>query len=152
MTAAGLEFPAGSDRTHVLDATLLARVLPSLRLGGAFTAATGVPFTRTIADAETCAAVPACDPEELPWTGAPNAARAPTFASLDVLVDWSIRLRDTELGVYGQIRNVLGRRNATVYTGDGSRCIVVGCGGNDLRSAYERGVPRLPVIGVRVRH
>jgi hypothetical protein len=53
------------------------------------------------------------------------------------------------LGVYGQIRNVLGRENATVYAGSG--CLVVGCSIDELRNAYEQGVPRLPVIGIRVQ-
>lgn len=150
MSAAGLEYPSGADRTHVFDATALARVAPAVRIGAAFTAATGVPFTRAISQEDECAAVPGCDPDALPWTGEPHATRAPAFASLDLLVDWSTQIRGVELGVYGQLRNVLGRDNATVYTGTG--CIVIGCGMDELRNAYERGVPRLPVIGVRVRH
>jgi hypothetical protein len=152
MTAAGLEFPAGSDRTHVLDLTALARVRAGLRVGAALTAATGVPFTRAIADEEECAQEPDCDPDSLPWMGEPHATRAPTFASLDLLLDWGTRVGAAEVGVYGQLRNVLDRRNATVYTGDGSGCIVIGCGSEQLRNAYERGVPRLPVVGVRVRY
>jgi hypothetical protein len=150
MDAAGLSYTAPSDRTHVFDATGLVRAGPSLRLGGAFTAATGVPFTRTISDPVECEAEPGCDPGRLPWAGQPNAIRATPFASLDLLVDWTTHVGDTEIGVYGQLRNVLGRENGTIYVGDGSGCIGVGCGG-DLHNLFERGVPRLPVLGVRVR-
>lgn len=148
--AAGLEFRSAADRTHVLNATGMVRPLPGLRVGAAFTAATGVPFTRSISDPEECAAEPGCDPENLPWAGPPNANRGPTYASLDLLVDWSTEMGGLQLGVYGQLRNVLGRENATVYAG-GSGCLAVGCSIEELRNAYEQGVPRLPVIGVRVQ-
>lgn len=147
----GLRFPSSSDRPHVLNATAMARVLEPLRVGAAFTAATGVPFTRTISDSIACLEEPRCDTDALPWAGDPNAQRAPMYASLDLLVDYSTRWAGLEVGIYGQLRNVLGRENAVVYTGTGSGCSVVGCSLDDLRNAYEQGVPRLPVIGVRVR-
>ena len=151
-TAVGqLRFPSAADRPHVLNATAMVRVLEPLRVGAAFTAATGVPYTRTISDSVPCLEEPRCDPDALPWSGEPNAQRAPTYASLDLLVDYSARLAGLEVGVYGQLRNVLGRENAVVYTGSGSGCITVGCSIDELRNAYEQGVPRLPVIGVRVR-
>jgi hypothetical protein len=148
--AAGLSYPAASERPHVLDATAMVRASRDLRIGAAFTAATGVPFTRTIGDPDECAAEPGCVPTVLPWAGPPNAIRARTFASLDLLADWNTRIGATEVGVYAQVRNVLGRENGTVYTGDGSGCLDAGCAA-DLRNLYERGVPRLPVVGVRVR-
>lgn len=151
VSAVGLEFPSSADRTHVFDLTAMTRPLPSLRLGAAFTAATGVPFTRTIGDSTDCAAEPGCDPERLPWADAPHGVRAPAFASLDLLADWTVHAGRTEVGLYAQLRNVLGRDNATVYTGDGSGCMAVGCSTEDLRNAYERGLPRLPVLGLRVR-
>jgi hypothetical protein len=150
LEAADLVYPAAADRRHVLSTTAMARLTSSLRTGAAFTAASGVPFTRTVATPEECVQEPGCDPQALPWMGAPHADRAPAFASLDLLVDWSRRLGAIEVGVYAQLRNALGRENATVYTGDATGCTPVGCG-EDLRSAYERGVPRLPVVGVRVR-
>ena len=149
--AAGRSFPSGADRTHVLNATAMTLPLPGLRVGAAFTAATGVPFTRTVSTAEECADLPGCDPGHLPWAGSPNGLRAPTFASLDLLVDWSTEVRGLHLGIYGQIRNVLGRENATIYTGTGGHCLLIGCSVDELRNAYERGVPRLPVVGIRVR-
>ncbi len=148
--ARGLEFPSGADRTHVLNATAMVRPLESVRVGAAFTAATGVPFTRSISEADVCETEPGCDPESLPWAGPPNANRGPTHASLDLLVDWALRVGEIRLGVYGQLRNALGRENATVYAGTG--CMVVGCSIDDVRNTYEQGVPRLPVLGVRVQY
>jgi hypothetical protein len=150
MEAAGLRYPASADRRHVLSTTTMLRLASSLRAGAAFTAATGVPFTRTAGTAAECAVEPGCDPQQLPWMGEPHALRAPTFASLDLLFDWSRQVGSVEIGVYAQLRNALGRENATVYTGDATGCTPVGCG-DDLRSAYERGVPRLPIVGLRVR-
>jgi hypothetical protein len=151
MNAAGMRYAAAADRRHVLATTAMIRATPAIRAGAAFTAATGVPFTAAISTAAGCAAVPGCDPAKLPWLAEPHAARAPAFASLDLLFDWSASLRGFEVGAYVQLRNALGRENATVYTGGRTGCPVVGCG-DDLESAYERGVPRLPVVGLRVRH
>jgi len=149
--AAGLTYTSAAERTHVFDATAMVRAAPSLRLGAAFTAATGVPFTRTIADEDECRNEPGCDPSRLPWAGDPNGVRASAFASLDLLADWTAPLRGGEVGVYIQLRNVLGRDNGTVYVGDDPGCLGVGCGQGSLQNLYERGVPRLPVIGIRAR-
>jgi hypothetical protein len=151
LEAEGWGYAAAADRRHVLSTTAMLRATSSLRAGAAFTAASGVPFTRTVATAEECALEPGCNPQQLPWMSVPHAQRAPTFASLDLLFDWSGRVRGVEVGAWAQLRNALGRDNATVYTGDEPSCTPVGCG-EDLRSIYERGVPRLPVIGLRVRH
>lgn len=150
MRAADLRYDAAADRPHVLNLTGMLRISPAVRTGAAFTAASGVPFTRTAASAEECAVLPGCDATRLPWMGAPHLERAPMFASLDLLFDYSRRVRGLDLGAYAQVRNVLGRENATVYTGDEAGCTPVGCG-DDLRSSYERGMPRLPVLGLRVR-
>ncbi len=150
-SAAGLRYHSAADRPHVLDATVMTRVAPSVRLGAALTVASGVPFTPVAADTAACAVLPGCAPDSLPWLGAAHSQRAPAFASLDLLVDWSALLGDWDVGVFGQLRNALDRTNATVYAGDGSGCPFVGCEGEDVRSLDERGLPRLPVVGVRVR-
>jgi hypothetical protein len=150
MEAAGLRYIAPSDRRHVFNMALLGRTGTPVRIGAAFTAATGVPYTRVFADSTACGAEPGCDLSELPWMAEPNAQRAPAHASIDLMLDWSGRLAGLDFGIYAQLRNVLGRENVTVYTGNEEACMVVACGVG-LRSAYERGVPRLPVVGIRVR-
>lgn len=150
-SAAGLRYRSAADRPHVLDATVMTGVGPSLRVGAALTVASGVPYTPVAADTATCAVVPECEPGNLPWLGAPHSQRAPAFASLDLLVDWNARVGGWDVGVFGQLRNALDRANATVYAGDGSGCPFVGCEDADVRSLDERGLPRLPVIGVRAR-
>ena len=149
MTVGDLEFAAAADRTHVLNATAMVRPVSSLRVGAAFTAATGVTYTRAISDSTECAGEPGCDPADLPWAGSPNQNRGPGYASLDLLADWGTDLGPVQLGVYAQLRNALGRENATIYAG-GSGCLVVGCSIDQLRNAYEEGVPRLVVLGIRV--
>mgnify|MGYP002619771436 FL=1 len=149
--AEGLRYAATSDRRHVLSLTTMVKATSSLRTGAGFTAASGVPFTRVIAGADECAAEPGCDAARLPWLSAPNAARAPTYASLDLFVDWNGSMFGYQLGAYAQLRNALGRDNATIYTADPAGCRALGCSTPDLRSEFERGIPRMPVIGVRVR-
>ena len=149
--AVGIEFASGADRPHVLDATVMIRPLPSLRLGAAFTGASGAPYTRVVADTAACMAEPGCDPARLPWATDPHALRGPAFASLDLLADWSTRIGRTEIGVYAQLRNALDRRNATVYIGGGPGCLPEDCEADGVHNAYERGLPRLPVLGIRVR-
>ena len=146
-TAAGMTYAAASDRRHVLDAQALVRATRALRVGAAFTAATGVPFTRTAISADECALMPGCTVGMLPWMGAPNAERAATFASLDLLADYSTRIGGVDIGVYAQLRNALDRDNTTVYIA--RSCANAECGA-DLRTRSERGVPRMPVIGLRV--
>jgi hypothetical protein len=150
LDAAAHRYPAASDRRHVLNTTAMLRATSAFRAGFAFTAASGVPFTRTITSAADCEREPGCDPARLPWMGEPHSLRAPAFASLDLLVDWTRRVGGIELGAWGQLRNALGRENATIYTGDEPGCLPGGCSG-DLQNAYERGMPRLPVLGLRVR-
>lgn len=147
----GIEFASGADRPHVVDATVMLRPLPSLRLGAAFTGASGAPYTRVVADTAACLAEAGCEPAKLPWATTPHEFRGPAFASLDLLADWSRRFGRTEIGVYAQLRNALGRRNATVYIGGGPGCLPEDCEDDGVHNAYERGLPRLPVLGIRVR-
>lgn len=147
----GLSFRAAADRPHVLDATLMARLSDGLSAGAALTVASGVPYTPIVADTASCAATPGCAANALPWIGEPHVLRGPTFASLDLVLDYALRLGAWELGAYGQLRNALDRDNATVYAGSGEGCRFVGCTGLDVRSIDERGLPRMPVVGIRFR-
>jgi hypothetical protein len=120
MDAAGMEFAASADRRHVIDATVMVRARDNLLLGAAFTGASGAPFTRTFKkychdwpdDGGNCPP-PATGP--VTHRGPPNAERGPTYASLDLLMDWTHRREDWTWGVFVQLRNSLGRDNPSVY-------------------------------------
>ncbi len=120
MKAAGMEFASLADRRHVVDATVMVRARENLLVGAAFTGASGAPFTRTFTqychdwphDSGNCPA-PATGP--VTYRGLRNAERGPTYASLDLLMDWTQRREDWTWGVFVQLRNSLGRDNAAVY-------------------------------------
>jgi hypothetical protein len=146
-------FPSPADRRHSVDLTAMAELSGSLRLGAAFTAATGAPFSRFLLGAS-------CDTVGCPAETAafyiefPNAIRAPGYASLDVLADWSRPVGEVRLGAFVQVRNVLNLTNAVTYTGS------VPCGqatapvlrdaGGGFCDRFDRGVPILPLVGLRV--
>jgi hypothetical protein len=156
MQVGQLSYAAAADRRHVFNASGLARVTPAFRLGGAASIAGGVPYTRVAGDAASCGALPGCQPDSLPWAGPPHAQRAPVYAALDLLADWGASVRGWEVGAYFQLRNVLGRENATFYAGEVLECSAAAGGTSPCDAGfgtrYERGLPRLPVIGLRVRY
>jgi hypothetical protein len=153
MEAAGRTFPAATDRRHRVDAALGARLPAGLRAGVAWTAMTGAPFTRVLtraADVDCSLFGFACG-QHGGVVQAPNAERTPDYGSLDAGLWWSRAVRGAELSAYVQVRNILGRDNASTYSG--SRAAVVAARGertlvwDDL---FERGLPRMPLIGARV--
>lgn len=138
-----MRFAAPSDVRHSFDATAAAQLSRQWTLGGAFTYASGVPYTRLVLG------------ERIGRLEAPNAERTPAYASLDAQLAYSRRLGRAELAATLQLRNVLNRKNAVTYsgtdgweecgTGEGSEC--------ELRRGPDRfdaGLPRLPMLGVRV--
>jgi hypothetical protein len=131
-----LRFAASHDRRHALDAALMFRMGEGLRLGGAFTGRTGAPFTRTYGRE----VAPGSDERVITGFGEPNGARAPDYASLDLLLDRSGRWRGVEVGGYLQLRNALGRENAAVYRGSTGPV-----------DEFDPGLPRLPIVGFRAR-
>jgi hypothetical protein len=66
MDAAGLRYAAAGDRRHVLSTTGMLRLSQAVRLGAAYTAATGVPFTRVIAASTNAPPNPAATPSGCP--------------------------------------------------------------------------------------
>lgn len=153
MEASGIRFPASEDRRHALDLTSMLRLGSWLRFGGAFTYASGAPFTRIEGSVGDCTPE-GCDHELR--AGPPNAQRSPYYASLDLLVDWTLRLRSWELGAYLQLRNALGRENTATISSSGLTCLRYQppdftCAEEGYLDRFQAGLPRLPFIGFRAR-
>jgi hypothetical protein len=156
--AAGLRFPSSADQRHVFDATAQLRVTRGWRLGAAYSAATGAPYTRAFTGTLYCYADRPCEWAEEPWIDAPNALRAPARQSLDVLTEWSRRFGGWEGSFFVQVRNVLNRSNQGRYVGYYSGYCphfgTCGPGGNAewVVAPYDEflpGAPILPVLGFR---
>ena len=137
--ARGLSFPSSSNRTHSFSA-VLASHLGALDFGGAYALASGAPYTRIVLGGSAG-----------PITQAPNAMRLPTFASLDLSVDYTRRIRSVAVVGFAGAQNVLGRKNATWYeaTGvcDGQTAPTPECRGHDV---FETPVKLAPTVGVRL--
>ena len=150
-------YPSPADRRHVVDLTGMVRVGPALRFGVAATWASGAPFSRFYLGPQTCAGGAACpDTDSVALEiESPNAVRGPSYAALDMLVDWSRSVGKVQFGAFAQLRNVLNRANAVTYTGSVDRCgephppTLVAVGGA-VCDRFDRGVPLLPLAGVRV--
>jgi hypothetical protein len=147
--AAGYAFPAPQDQRHALDATMAVR-LARWRLGVAATATSGTPFTRYVAGTAACNAEGACAGwDRPPLAGPPGAGRAPGYASVDLLFEWSARVRRVEGAAYLQLYNVLGADNPSTYvrtcTGCGDRSV-----GGASGDRFLPGIPRLPLLGARL--
>jgi hypothetical protein len=150
-------YPSPADRRHMVDLTGMVRIGSALRAGAAATWASGAPFSRFLLGPATCAGGVACatgDSTAL-YIESPNAVRGPSYAALDLLLDWSRTVGKVQIGAFAQLRNVLNRANAVTYTGSVDGCtqpkpptlIPVGGGVCDR---FDRGVPILPLAGVRV--
>lgn len=137
-------YPSSADVRHSMDATASLRWSERLRVGGAFSYSSGVPYTRIVAG----------DP---PVLGPANGHRTPAYASLDLLVDHSTRIRAWDVNLYLQLRNTLGRDNRVTYSGSYETCdgddVLAGTPCDGLRRVhddFDAGLPRLPLIGARV--
>lgn len=148
------EFPSSADIQHGFDATALARLGESVRLGGAFTYGSGVPFTRLLIGSGS-------EESTRPRLGEPNAMRTPAYASLDLMVEYEQRFSNWLVSGYLQIRNVTNRNNAVTYAGTwdcpadgplrGSGSFVDACtGSTGITDRFEPGLPRLPMFGFRI--
>lgn len=138
-------YPSPADRRHVVNLTSLVRVGSSVRFGAAFTWASGAPFSRFLLLRDSSAF----------YIESPNAVRAPSYAGLDLLLDWTRSVGKVQVGAFLQVRNVLNRANAITYTGSVQQCtapapprlVAIGSG---LCDRFDRGVPLLPLGGIRV--
>lgn len=137
-------YPSSADVRHALDATASLQWSERLRVGSAFSYSSGVPYTRILAG----------DP---PILGAANAQRTPSYASLDLLVDHTSRIRGWDVAFYLQLRNAFGRDNRVTYSGSYETCdgapVLAGVpceGARGVHDDFAAGLPRLPLIGARI--
>jgi hypothetical protein len=135
-----------------VDLTTMARVGGGLRLGAAYTVASGTPYTR-VANGSVSggASGSAATWDPAPRTEAPSGARLPSYAALDLMLDWSGVLRGARLGLYVQLHNALGRQNLSAYQGQSY------CSSFDVqqgtclpRDHFSEGLPLIPVLGFRL--
>jgi hypothetical protein len=142
MEADGLRYPSSADIRHTADLTGTFRIVDGLRIGGAFSFASGVPYTRIIVD----------NPPELLE---PAAQRTPRYASLDLELDYTTRFGAWDVGAYVQLLNTLGRANAVTYAGTTRSCpalVIIEPSSTcaSLHDEFDSGIPRLPLLGVRI--
>lgn len=154
VTAAGRRYPSSADRRDVFDATGTTRLPWGFRVAAAFTAMSGAPFTRaysrSAADCQNFGF--GCDNPTGSYVEEPGAERTPPYRSLDTSLEWVRRLGTVDVSAYVQLRNVFDRDNASTYAGsvpagriqtaDGPRVL--------WEDRFERGVPRLPLVGLRL--
>ena len=149
-------YPSPADRRHSLDLTATARLGASTRLGAAFTATSGAPFSRFLLGDVPCDTTGCTRTDTTALViEAPGAERTRAYASLDLLLDWSGALGGALVGAFLQVRNVLGAANAVTYSGSVEGCaaqrpptlVLVRPG---LCDRFERGIPILPLAGVRI--
>jgi hypothetical protein len=65
--------------------------------------------------------------------------------------EWTLAFDDWSISVYGQLRNATNRANAATYH---SSCLCVSgeaARNANLRDRFDRGLPRLPILGLRAR-
>lgn len=137
-------FASPADVRHSLDLTSSVRVARNWQAGGAFTYASGVPYTQFIIG----------DAAEL---GEPNAQRTLPYASLDLQAEYTRNLGGWQLSGFVQLRNALNRENRITYVGSRERCPASlenfgqpPCAVRTVEDRFQAGVPRVPLFGVRV--
>jgi hypothetical protein len=148
LEAAGLRYSAPTERRHVLDATTMLRLGRSVRLGAAYTAASGSPYTRVFERGFPESNEPARAED-------PSSRRGKGYRSLDVLAEWNHAFRSWELGAYLQVRNALNHPNQGLYTGFNpcpESCGIVNGQpfGAPGRDEFLPGMPLLPLFGFRI--
>ena len=158
--AAGWRYPSGAERRRAIDATAMVRLSPAVRAGAAFSAASGAPYTRFVLGPAPCDTLLVLCTDSLLVTNAverPNAHRAPTYVTMDLLAEWSRSFSSWRLAAFVQLRNALNRRNAVTYVGSFESCTVDPRRAPDRRQvapgvcdAFDRGLPLLPLVGVSV--
>lgn len=150
LRASGLRYPAPEDRTHAVDLTVARRLSPRWRVGGAFSAATGSPFTRAVFVEESQSGGGPADRSGF-VLDAPDAERRPPALGLDLAAEWTHRFANWEVSAFGQVHSPLATESTGSYNGSGW-CHSLGADGQYCTSGQERDgtLPVLPVLGLRV--
>lgn len=148
------QYPSSADRRHVLDAMAGVRVWGGLRAAAAYTAMTGAPFTRAYSRSpQDCTSFGfGCEDPTGSYIDEHNAERTPDYRSLDVSLLWSRLMHGVDVSAYVQVRNVLGRDNASTYAGSGPIGRRQAPEGTRIlwEDRFESGLPRMPMAGLRV--
>ena len=152
--ADGTSYRPLGDRTHTLDLSTIVQVTAKTRLGGTFTYASGAPYTRFFSfrcpEDQHCPPPEAGAPPIIGFREAAGAARADSYASVDLHLEREGRLFGLPFGFFLQLRNALGRDNRSAYRGSILTCSggLVDCRAEDR---FEDGAPRLPLFGFWIR-
>lgn len=154
--AGGYRYASAADQQHTLDLSARTRLPWGLGAGAAFTAASGAAYNRFYGGIAICSRVAGtCRWEELPRADLPGTLRAPGYASLDLLLDWSRAFGRWRAGAYLQLHNALDRRNTARYN---HSVLYPRCGfGKPVEGQpgctedlWSLGLPRMPMLGARV--
>jgi hypothetical protein len=109
-------FAAPGDRRHTLDATSMIR-LGVLRLGAGMTYMTGAPYTRMYGGLGRLGAPDSVLWQTLPDAEAPGAQRFPSYFSLDLFSEMTVRVRGVGVTPYFGVQNATNRRNFSTFLG-----------------------------------
>jgi hypothetical protein len=145
MVADSLRYPSSADVRYSGDVTGAYRLNDAVRFGGAFSFSSGAPITRVI--------IPEAG---APRLGPPGEHRAPQYAGLDLMADYTGELAGWQVSAYLQLLNVLGRSNRVTYAGSFEHCNGTlseegACSVEPVvRDRFRAGLPRLPLVGLRV--
>ena len=157
MTATGQTYTAPGERPHVFDASFSIQATGKTRVGAAFTAASGAPYTRFYpfrcpSDPYPVYCPPIEDaPEVIGFTEPAGGQRTPSYSSLDIHVERSGTLFGLPFGVFLQLRNALDRDNRSAYSGSILECGEVWDVDCSISDRFEDGMPRIPLLGFWVR-
>jgi hypothetical protein len=150
-------YPALQDRRHTLDAAAMLRLSDAVRVGAAFTAASGAPFSRFTLGLGCDTLQVGCSPSDTValTIEQPNAARTPGYAAADLLFEWERSWGRRRVAAFLQLRNFLNLTNAVTYTGSVEQCfnprpprVVEARPGTCDR--FNTGIALLPLAGVRI--
>lgn len=162
LEAAGLRFPAPTGRKHALDVNAMVELGRGFQVGGAYTVASGIRFTRYEGVLQNCGEVEEDACEYVTYTRAPGREQAPTYRSLDLLSEWDGRLTSRlRVAAFAQLRNVLRRDNVGAYgsstvfcakkPGESCHPILEPHDGSFVpeMNHFLPGLPFVPLVGVR---